>query len=134
MSDVNSILRAYLAADAGLIGVVGNRIYCPRLPEGATLPALGFFVRGGNSTPYIPPIVEPSFQFDCWGSSPIEARSVYTALYDALQGIQNVKVTIAPDDYYIKSAIEEVQGQDVQSVDFPNYYRVISFFRVKIQI
>jgi len=133
--DVNSILRVYLADAAvnpALFAIVGTRIYCPRLPEKATLPALGFFVRGGSSTPYIPPIVEPSFQFDCWGNNPIEARSVYTALYEALQGIQNVKVTIAPTDYYIKSAIEEVQGQDVQDVEYPNYHRVIAFFRVLI--
>jgi len=130
--DVNSIVRKYLAADPGLIGIVGNRIFCPRLPENTTLPALALFVRGGSSTPYIPPVVDPSIQFDCWGKSPIEARSVYTTLYEALQGIQNVAVVIGIDTYYIKSAIEEVQGQDVQSVDFPNYYRVISFFRVKI--
>ncbi len=132
--DVNAILRKYLAADPGIVTAVGTRVYCPRLPEKATLPALGFFVRGGDSTPYIPPIVDPSFQFDCWGSNPIEARSVYTALYEALQGIQNVKVTIAPTDYFIKSAIEEVQGQDIQDVDYPNYYRVIAFFRILIQI
>ncbi len=130
--DVNSILRKYLAADPGLIGIVGIKIYCPRIPENTTLPALGFFVRGGDSTPYIPPIVEPSFQFDCWGRSPIESRSVYTALYEALQGIENVKVTIAPDDYYIKSAIEEVQGQDVQSVDYAGYCLVNEFYRIKI--
>jgi len=134
MSDANAILRKYLAADPGLIAVVGVKIFCPRVPEKTVLPALGFFARGGNSTPYIPPMPEPSYQFDCWGTSPIQARSVYTALYTALQGIQNVKVTIAPTDYFIKSAIEEVQGMDLQDVEYPNYHRVITFFRVMITI
>ena len=132
--DANAILRVYLAADPGLIGAVGSKIYCPRLPEKVVLPALGFFVRSGNSTPYIPPLTEPSFQFDCWGRNPIEARSVYTALYDCLQGIENVAVVIGTDTYYIKSAIEEVQGQDIQDVEYPNYHRVLSFFKIMFEI
>jgi len=132
--EVNAIMRDYLAADAGLAAVVSTRIYVPRLPEKATLPALGFFVRGGSSTPYIPPLVSPSFQYDCWGSSPIEARSVYLALYDALQGIENQLVTVDGTDYYLKSVMEEVQAQDIQDMDFPDYHRVIAFFRAIIQI
>jgi hypothetical protein len=132
--DVNSIMRAYLAAQAGLTAVVSTRIYCPRLPEKASLPALAFFVRGGSSTAYIPPIVDPSFQFDCWGNSPIEARSVYTALYDVLQGIENQSVAVGGDTYRILSAVEEVQGQDIQDVENPGYHRVMTFFKVVIQI
>lgn len=132
--DVNSIMRAFLAAQAGLTTIVSTRIYCPRLPEKAVLPALAFFVRGGSSTAYIPPIVDPSFQFDCWGTSSIEARSVYTALYDVLQGIENEPVVVGGNTYYIKSAIEEVQGQDIQDVEYPHYHRVVAFFRVKIAI
>ena len=128
--DVNAILRTFLAADPGLIAVVGARIYTPRIPEQTSLPALGFFVRGGSSSPYIPPLVEPSFQFDCWGNNPIEARSVYIALYDCLQGIQQQAVGA----YRIASAIEEVQAQDIQDVEYPNYHRVLSFFRIMIEI
>ena len=126
--DVNAIVRAYLVGP--MAATVGTRIYCPRLPEKTTLPALGFFVRGGASNPYIPPIVAPSFQFDCWGSSPIQARSVYIALYDCLQGIQNVTVGA----YKIKSAIEEVQGYEMQDVEFPGYHRVVTFFKIMLEI
>ena len=132
--DVNAIVRKYIAADGGLIALVGTKIYVPRIPEKTALPAIGFFARGGSSTPYIPPLVEPSFQFDCWGTTPIEARSVYIALYDCLQGIQNQAVVIGINTYRIASAIEEVQGQEIQDVDFPNYYRVLTFFRIMIQI
>lgn len=131
--DVNKILRAWLVTTS-LTDTVGQRIYCPRLPERATLPAIGFFVRGGGSNAHIPPVVEPSFQFDCWGKSPIEARSAYTALYDVLQGVENQKVTLSEVDYYIKSAVEEVQGQDIADADIPNYYRVIAFYRIIMQI
>ena len=127
--DVNAIMRQYLGVALAGEAWVG-RIYCPRLPEKATLPALAFFVRGGMSTPYIPPLVSPSFQFDCWGSNPIEARSVYIALYDALQGIQQQAV----GGYRIASAVEEVSGYEIQDVEFPNYHRVITFFKVIIEI
>lgn len=133
MLDTNKVIRTYLAADAGLIALVGTplpvRIYCPRLPENATLPAIGFFTRGGTSTPYIPGMPAPSVQFDCWASTPIVARQVYRALYDALQGIQNVAV----DSNFILSAIEEVQGQDLQDQDIQNYYRVLTFFEIMIR-
>ena len=92
MNDTNSIVRTYLATQTVLTTLVGARIYCPRLPENATLPAVSFFTRGGLSTPYIPGMPEPSVQFDCWADNPIEARKVYRALYDSLQGIQNISV------------------------------------------
>jgi hypothetical protein len=140
--DVNIILRAYFFGQSWpllppvttLISLVEDRIYCPRLPEKAILPALAFFVRGGTSTPYIPDIVDTSFQFDCWGRDPIEARSVYRALYDSLQGIENQLVAVGEDTYRILSAIEEVQGQDIQDIEYPGYHRVIAFFRVKMEI
>ncbi len=131
--DTNTIVRTFLASQATLTGVVSTRIYCPRLPENTTLPALGFFTRGGESTPYIPGLVTPSIQFDCWGATPIAARQVYRALYDVLQGIQNQTVTVDGSNYKILSAIEEVQGQDLQDVDIPEYYRVLALFSITIR-
>jgi len=133
IADVNAIIRAYLVDQTALTDVVGYRIECPRLSENTTLPAIGFFGRGGESTPYIPEIVTPSIQFDCWADNIIDARNVYRKLYDALQGIQNVDVVVSGTTYQIMSAIEEVQGQDLQDVDIPNYYRVLTFFSIMIR-
>jgi hypothetical protein len=124
--DIDAIVRTYLLTDAPLVALVGSRVYCPRLPEGSALPAIGYFVRGGTSSPYVPEIPTPSVQFDCWAQGPIEARQVYRALYDALQGIQNVTV----GSNVILSAREEVQGQDLQDVDIPDRYRVLTFFEI----
>jgi len=129
IADTNSIVRAYLVTCGTLTALIGGatpRIYCPRLPENTTLPALGFFTRGGSSNPYIPGIVTPSIQFDCWGNNLIEARQVYRALYDNLQGAQNYP-------FEILSAIEEVQGQDLVDVEIPNYFRVLTFFSMMIR-
>lgn len=133
IADTNSIIRAYLVTCAALTALVGARIYCPRLPENCAWPAnegaLSFFTRGGASTPYIPGILSPSVQFDCWASDPITARNIYNKLYDNLQGIQDQAVGA----YKILSAIEEVQGQDLQDVDIPNYFRVLTFFSIMIR-
>ncbi|MBT9131304.1 MAG: hypothetical protein DDT41_01609 [candidate division WS2 bacterium] len=129
--DVNTILRAYLLTQPGLTSLVGQRIHCPRLPENATLPAIGFFVRGGSSTPNIPEMVSPSFQFDCWATNSITARNVYRRLYDALQGIQDVRVTVGGLVYRILSAREEVQGQDLED-EIPGYFRILCFYEIQI--
>lgn len=136
--DTNEIIREFLVNRATLTGVVGTRIYTPRLIEKATLPAVSFFTRGGSSTPYIPGIVTPSVQFDCWAkdiagtSGPIGARAVYNALYDVLQGIQMQTVTVGGTDYKILSAIEEVQGMDLVDSEILTYFKVLTFFSIMI--
>src|SRR4030043_2063987 len=105
LMDTNAVILKYLTTASALtnplIALVGSRIYCPRATENAVLPNVTFFTRGGGSTPYIPDIPSPSVQFDCWATNSITARQIYRCLYDALQGIQNVNVTIAPTTYVI---------------------------------
>ncbi len=134
MQDSNKIIRAYLVNEVTLTALVSTRIYVPRLPENAVLPAVGFFTRGGGTNPHIPPLVSPSVQFDCWADSLIGARAVYMALFEVLQGIQNETVTVGGTDYRILSAIEEVQGQDLSDIDFQNIYRVLTFFSIMVTV
>ena len=129
VADVIAIINTYLNTATTLTALVSSRIYAPRLPEKATLPAVSYFARGGLSTPYIPGIVTPSIQFDCWAASSKVARQVYRALYDNLQGIQNITV----GSYQIMSAIEEVQGVDLVDVEIPNYFRVMTFFEIMVR-
>lgn len=136
IEDSNKIIRAYLVTQATLTALVGGatpRIYCPRLPENADLPAVSFFTRGGISNPHIEKIVNPSVQIQCWADSPIGARKVYDALFTVLQGIQMTNVVVGGTTYAILSAIEEVQGQDLVDVEIPNYFNVLSFFEFMIR-
>ena len=135
IADSNRIIRSYLITCGTLTTLLAtvNSIYCPRLPENATLPAVGFFTRGGTSTPYIPDLPSPSVQFDCWADNSIDAREVYRALYDALQGIQNVDVVIGVNTYVILSAREEVQGQDLIDDSIPGRFRVLTFFEIQVK-
>jgi hypothetical protein len=136
MIDINVLVRTYLTTSTPLtdplIFLVGSRIYCPRLPENADLPAIGFFVHGGRADANVTTIISPSIQFDCWADNPITARKVYRALYDALQGIGNTVITIGGIPYCIIKVREEVQGQDLQDVDIPNFYRVITFYSITV--
>jgi len=133
LPDTNKIIRDYLITSSTkvdpLIALVGARIYCPRIPENGILPAVTYFTRGGSATPYIPDMPNPSVQFDCWADDPIDAREIYRALYDALQGIQNIAV----GSNYILSAIEEGQGQDLVDEFIPNYFRTLCFFSIMLR-
>lgn len=135
--DTNRLIRTYLltssATNDPLIALIGSRLYCPRLPENAILPAISFFTRGGRADPEVPNIFSPSIQFDCWADKLIDAREVYRALYDALQGLGNAAITIDGTIYYITKAREEVQGQDLQDVDIPNYFRVLTFYSITVR-
>lgn len=136
IADTNTIIRNFLITQATLTDEVGGanpRIYCPRLPENATLPAISFFTRGGLTNPHIEKIVSPSVQFKCWADNAIDARKVYRALFSILQGIQMIDVVVDGTTYSILSAREEVQGQDLVDVDVPNYFSVLAFYEVMIR-
>ncbi len=135
--DTNRLVRTYLLTPSALtnplIALIGTRLYCPRLPENATLPAIGFFTRGGTAHPERPEAFSPSLQFDCWAADSISAREVYRALYDALHSLGNAPVVIDGTTYYIIKAVEEVQGQDLVDPDIPDYFRVLTFYQVTIR-
>lgn len=135
--DTNRLVRTYLMASSvitdPLIALIGSRLYCPRLPENAALPAISFFTRGGSANAERPEAVSPSIQFDCWANNPIDAREVYRALYDALQGVGNAPITIGATTYYITKAREEVQGQDLVDVEIPEYFRVMTFYQITVR-
>ena len=135
ISDSNAIIRAYLITQSDLTDIVSTRIFCPALPENTTLPAVSFSTVGGPpSNPNITKIVDPTVQFDCWADNPIEAREVYRALRSALQGIQMIDVVVSGTTFSIMSSIEEGQGQDIIEVELPNYFRVLTFFKMMIRV
>jgi hypothetical protein len=147
MQDTNAILITFLQTQTTLGALIGYtapvinplapgtpaRIYCPRVPDVGVLPCISLFRRGGQSTPYITPMQSPSFQIDCWATDSIVTEKIYGALYDCLQGIQNVPVVIGADTYYIMSAIEETQAQTLQDIDIPTRFRTLAFFKVIIK-
>ena len=134
MVDANVVIREYLISKVSLTDLVDERIYAANpLPENVTLPAIAFFVRGGTSIPEVPTIIIPSVQFNCWADDPIEARKIYRALYDVLNGLGNEEIVIDAISYYIVLAREEVQGQDIQDVDIQGLWNVLTFYSITIR-
>jgi len=145
--DTNRLIRDYLMTSCiltdPLIALIGDRLYCPRLKENATLPAISYFTRGGGADARTPKRFSPSVQFDCWATDTevggvevkgsITARRVYRALYDALEGLDSVPITIDGTLYYIMKAREEAHGQDLVDIDIPDYFRVLTFYSITIK-
>ena len=137
MIDTNAIVLTYLRT-SGLEAAVGGRIFCPRLPEGTSLPAISFFTRGGSALPIKGADVSPSIQFDCWADNPIEARDLYGVLFEFLQGTggyytASIAVTVGADTAHILEAHEEVHGQDIRDIDLPKLFSVRAFFTIRMK-
>jgi len=126
IQDSNTLIRSHLIVQAPLVALVSSRIYAAQpLPENYILPAVTFSSRGGTADPDVPSIVTVSCQFKCWADDPIEARQVYGALFDCLQGCE---------DYTgIVSVQQEVGGQDMEDPDVKGLYYVLTFFSFTIR-
>ena len=133
IASTNSIIVEHLVNQAALVAVVGTKVYAPRAPENAVLPFITLFTRSGTPNPHIPPMLEPSVQFDCWADNPREAQSVYRMLYDVLQGKQRQVVTVDGTDYIIWESVCEIEGQDLVDVDIQGYFKTMTFFKFMIK-
>ena len=129
--DTNSILVTYFKTQSTLTDLTTTaRIYGPPgLPADFTIqPAVSFFTSGGNSDLYVTELRSPSKTIKCWGSTPVEARQVYRALYQVLQGIERVTV----ESNIILCAEQEVEGQDLIDPD-TDWPFVLTFFKVMMR-
>jgi len=129
--DTNAIIRTFLAAQSGITTLTGSRIFGPpglpprySISDGA---AISFFTRGGGSETHYP-VLRPSVQFNCWAATPIAARQVYRALFDALWYVKDEKIGSA----YILSATEDTAGQDLRDPDEPTWFYVLSLWTIRI--
>ena len=98
MIDVRAAVRAYLAAQAGIIAQVSTRVYgAPGIPrEDALLmprKALAFYASGGPGADRYVPEAHGNIQFRCYGATSLEAGVVYAALYDALHRKHHIRLT-----------------------------------------
>ena len=123
MTDIEAVVRAYLATVAGITALTGARIYAGvDLPAGYT-PSAGsaliFSIRGGGQD-FSSHVLAPSMQFRAYGATEAAARALDQALY---AGLNDVKAGS------INWARCEVLGQIVREPETGWAY-VISFYRV----
>lgn len=115
MIDVHDALRAYLIAASPLRTLLGGDfVFVPEVPAsftGLTMPdkAISFRVTGGLSGKYLK-TQSARVAFRCWGTTSDEARDVYAALYDRLNGQQGLVV----GSVAIHGADEDVPGEPLE--------------------
>ena len=89
MTDLAENLFPFLAADATLAALVGNRIYPLVRPQNAALPAITYqrisaprtASHSGDSG-----LTNPRYQFNCWASTYREARQIAERLVTVFHG------------------------------------------------
>jgi hypothetical protein len=118
MIDPHDALRAYLIAASPLRTLLGgNFVFTPEVPAtytGLTMPdkAISFRITGGLSHPYNK-TQSARVAFRCWGTTSDEARDVYAALYDRLNGQQGLVV----GSVAIHGADEDSPGEPLEDPD-----------------
>lgn len=91
MTDVEAVLRAYLAGQAGIAALAGNRIYAAVDPPAGYTPddgaAIVLGIRGGGQAYHSKTLIA-SVQMRCFGATATAARALDRALYGALNDKQ----------------------------------------------
>lgn len=118
MIDAHDAIRTYLIASSPLRTLLGGDfVFAPEVPAtftGLTMPdkAISFRITGGFSGKYSK-THSARVTFRCWGTTSDEARDVYAALYDRLNGQQGLVV----GGVAIHGADEEVPGEPLEDPD-----------------
>ena len=101
MATVEESLYTYLTSVSGITSLVGTRIYPFRIAQGSTMPCLTYQristpriithdVSGKTGT-----LASPRFQFDAWGVTYAQVKSITEALRDALNGKSSTGFQVA---------------------------------------
>lgn len=127
MTDVESIVRAYLASVTAVTTLVSIRIYASQnLPPGYSVsngPAILFGPRGGGQD-YSSKMLTPSMQFRCYAATEKLARQVSNALYDALNDHSGSGIKY--------SRMEEGTYPTLLTEPEINWPYVISYFKIYV--
>jgi hypothetical protein len=127
MIDVGASIHTHLVANVALYALTGERIWgeveAPDADYDAATDgqAIAFKTRGGEPDSS-DALLQPSVQFQCYGSDEIEANECYRALYAALHHKQGATV---------RWASCETLGVTLREPDSERIY-VLTYFRVWI--
>ena len=110
-------LHSYLSTYAGMVALIGDRVYPLRMPQNATLPCLTY---QRISTPRISThdtsgatgdLTNPRFQFDAWGSTYASVKAINDQVRAALNG-KTGSIGTAPSNITIRSALADNENPE----------------------
>ena len=85
---VDTVLGARLAGFAGLVALVGTKIYAPSLPQGDHLPAVTYRLVDGTREQGMTAdhgMAHPRFQVDCWAETYAAVKAIADQVRLALE-------------------------------------------------
>jgi len=125
LTDIESIIRAYLVAQAGILALTSTRVYAsPYLPPGyqpSDGSALLLSLRGGGQD-YSSRVLEASLYVRSYAATATAARTLDRAVYDAFNDVRSST---------IKWARLETPGQLLQEPE-TGWVFVLSAYRVLV--
>lgn len=126
-------LFSYLSNFAGLVALIGARVYPMKLPQGATLPALTY---QRISTPRelthqsagaTGDLAHPRFQFDAWAATQKAAKLIIDQVRAALHG-KTGSIGTAPNNITIRAGL--VEDETPEYIPEARLYRCRSDFMI----
>lgn len=105
-------LASYLETYAGLVALIGDRVYPTRIPQGATLPCLTYQristprVMTNDDSGATGTLAHPRFQFDAWATTQKAAKAVTDQVRAALNG-KTGSIGTAPNNITIRAGLVE---------------------------
>ncbi len=126
-------IASYLEEYAGLVALIGDRVYPMMIPQGATLPCLTY---QRISTPRIVThdtsgatgdLARPRFQFDAWATTQKAAKAITDQVRAALNG-KTGSIGTAPNNITIRAALAE--NEVPEYIPDAKLYRSRSDYRI----
>lgn len=124
-------LGSYLSTYAGLVLLIGDRVFPMRIPQGETLPCLTYQristprVLTHQSSGATGDLAHPRFQFDAWAPTQKTAKLVTDQVRAALNG-KTGSIGTAPNNITIRAAL--VDGETPEFDPETEIYRSRSEF------
>ena len=87
--NIEQCISDYLEGSTGIEDLIADRIYPIKLPQNPTLPAMTYRVISGMEHHDID-VAYPRFQFNCWGDTYSEAKTLAYATKQAFQRMKSV--------------------------------------------
>jgi hypothetical protein len=125
VTDVEAVVRAFLAGQAGVVALTAERIWADVDLPPDYRPSCGaalLFSRRGGPLSFSRKVLVPSLQFRSYGVDDVQSRALDQALFESLDDVQAG---------LIKRARLDVQGQLIKDPR-TGWYNVLSFYTLWI--